>query len=184
FISMVKSTAVVGYVSCIDLTKASDIIRSRTMEAFFPLIATAIIYFMIANLMIQVLNQFEISIDPKKRNRKLVGVKVNQLNEGKQPSDKEHSTDKKQLSVEQKPSNNEQPINKNQITEKEQTTNEISSLKDKEQSIDEKQSSKNKEQLVDEKQSANEKLLPDKKQKTSKKHSSKKKKSSKKGRRA
>ena len=31
-----------------DLTKMSDIIRSRTYEAFFPLIATAIIYFILA----------------------------------------------------------------------------------------------------------------------------------------
>ena len=37
FIATVKMTAVAGYISVIDLTKASDIIRSRTYEAFFPL---------------------------------------------------------------------------------------------------------------------------------------------------
>jgi len=31
-----------------DLTKASDIIRSRTFDAFFPLVIVAILYFLIA----------------------------------------------------------------------------------------------------------------------------------------
>jgi polar amino acid transport system substrate-binding protein len=31
-----------------DMTRASDLIRSRTFEAFFPLIVTAIIYFLVA----------------------------------------------------------------------------------------------------------------------------------------
>ena len=47
-ISLLKSTAVVGYISIQDLTKMSDIIRSRTYEAFFPLLATALIYFALA----------------------------------------------------------------------------------------------------------------------------------------
>lgn len=47
FISMVKDTAVVGYIAVQDLTRAGDLIRARTMEAFFPLISTAIIYFLI-----------------------------------------------------------------------------------------------------------------------------------------
>ena len=44
-VSLLKSTSVVGYIAIQDLTKMSDIIRSRTYEAFFPLIATALIYF-------------------------------------------------------------------------------------------------------------------------------------------
>ena len=75
FIAMVKMTSIVGYVSCIDLTKASDLIRARTMEAFFPLIATAIVYYIVSNLMILALNKFEISLDPKRRERKIAGVK-------------------------------------------------------------------------------------------------------------
>ena len=47
-ISLLKGTAVAGYISVQDLTKMSDIIRSRTYEAFFPLIATALIYFFLA----------------------------------------------------------------------------------------------------------------------------------------
>lgn len=47
-ISMLKMTSVVGYIAVVDLTKASDIIRSRTFDAFFPLILVAVIYFLIA----------------------------------------------------------------------------------------------------------------------------------------
>ena len=67
FISMVKMTSVVGYIAIQDLTKVSDIIRSRTLEAFFPLIATAVIYFIIANLMTMLLSRIELSLDPKRR---------------------------------------------------------------------------------------------------------------------
>ncbi len=48
FISMVKMTSVVGYIAVQDLTKATDLIRSRTFEAFFPLIVSAAIYFILA----------------------------------------------------------------------------------------------------------------------------------------
>ena len=47
-ISLLKSTSIVGYIAVMDLTKASDIIRARTFEAFFPLILVAVIYFAIA----------------------------------------------------------------------------------------------------------------------------------------
>lgn len=47
-ISLLKSTSIVGYVAAMDLTKASDLIRSRTFEAFFPLLVVAAIYFLIA----------------------------------------------------------------------------------------------------------------------------------------
>ncbi len=74
FISMVKMTSVVGYIAVQDLTKVSDIIRSHTMDAFFPLIATAVIYFAIANLMTGALSYAEHSIDPKRRKREVKGV--------------------------------------------------------------------------------------------------------------
>ena len=50
-ISLLKSTSIVGYVAVMDITKASDIIRARTFDAFFPLITIAIIYFIIAWLL-------------------------------------------------------------------------------------------------------------------------------------
>ena len=71
FISMVKMTSVVGYIAVVDLTKVSDIIRSRTMEAFFPLIATAILYFIIAILLTRILVLIEKKTDPKQRPRKI-----------------------------------------------------------------------------------------------------------------
>lgn len=69
FISMVKMTSVVGYIAVQDLTKTGDIIRSRTMEAFFPLIVTAILYFAIAWLFTSLLGLIEKEINPKRRRR-------------------------------------------------------------------------------------------------------------------
>ena len=44
FISLLKETSVSGYIALHDLTKDGDIIRSRTYDAFMPLIAVALIY--------------------------------------------------------------------------------------------------------------------------------------------
>jgi len=54
-ISLLKGTSVVGYIAVADMTRASDLIRSRTFDAFFPLILTAIIYFVAAWLIGQLL---------------------------------------------------------------------------------------------------------------------------------
>ncbi len=59
FISLVKMTSIVGYIAVQDLTKASDIIRSRTFDAFFPLIIVAILYFLIAWALTQGLERLE-----------------------------------------------------------------------------------------------------------------------------
>jgi len=67
FISLVKMTSIVGYIAVQDLTKASDIIRSRTFDAFFPLIMAAVIYIAIAALLTWGLSYIEISVDPKRR---------------------------------------------------------------------------------------------------------------------
>lgn len=74
FISMIKMTSVVGYIAIQDLTKVSDIIRSRTLEAFFPLIATAVIYFVVANVLTLLLSNIEVRLDPKRRKRTVKGV--------------------------------------------------------------------------------------------------------------
>lgn len=44
FIFLLKETSVSGYIALQDLTKGGDIIRSRTYDAFMPLIAVALIY--------------------------------------------------------------------------------------------------------------------------------------------
>lgn len=56
-IAYLKATAVVGYVAVNDLTRAGDVIRSRTFEAFFPLLAIALIYYVVARLLIFLLNR-------------------------------------------------------------------------------------------------------------------------------
>ncbi len=79
FVSMLQTTSIVGYISIQDLTKAGDIIRSRTYEAFFPLIATAVIYFLISVVVTFALNRVEIRIDPHHKPRRLPkGVQENE----------------------------------------------------------------------------------------------------------
>ena len=69
FISMIKMTSIVGYIAVSDLTKASDIIRSRTFDAFFPLVMVAVLYFFIAWALVQLLGLIEIGIDPRSRRK-------------------------------------------------------------------------------------------------------------------
>ena len=66
FISLVKITSVVGYIAVQDLTKASDIIRSRTYDAFFPLIMAAVLYLLIAAVFTTALDRLELSVNPKR----------------------------------------------------------------------------------------------------------------------
>ncbi len=51
FISLIKETSICGYIGLMDLTRGGDIIRSITYEAFLPLIAVAIIYLLIVQLL-------------------------------------------------------------------------------------------------------------------------------------
>lgn len=44
FITLLKETSVAGYVTVTDLTRAAEIVRTRTFDAFFPLIVVALIY--------------------------------------------------------------------------------------------------------------------------------------------
>jgi polar amino acid transport system substrate-binding protein len=67
FISLVKMTSIVGYIAVQDLTKASDIIRSRTFDAFFPLILVAVLYFLIAWVLMLALEYVERATDPHRR---------------------------------------------------------------------------------------------------------------------
>ena len=79
FISMVKMTSVVGYIAVQDLTKVTDLIRSRTFEAFFPLILTAVLYFLLAWALTSLLSVVERRIDPKRRRRAVKGVDLGAL---------------------------------------------------------------------------------------------------------
>ena len=77
-VSLIKATAIVGYIAVQDLTRVGDIVRSRTYEAFFPLIAVAIIYFVLARLLVVAAGVIERKIDPKHRKDEdvLKGVKL------------------------------------------------------------------------------------------------------------
>ena len=55
-ISLVKTTSIVGFIAVQDLTKVGDIIRSRTFDAFFPLIMVAVLYFVISWIFAAVLD--------------------------------------------------------------------------------------------------------------------------------
>ena len=76
--ALIKATAVVGYVTVQDLTKIGDIIRSRTYDAFFPLIAVAVFYFVLAAILTFLVRKIGTRIDPKQRKGKalLKGVKT------------------------------------------------------------------------------------------------------------
>lgn len=71
FVAMMKLTSIVGYISIEDLTKMGDIIRARTYEAFFPLIAVAVIYFFLSTFLTWAISRVEIHIDPKHKPRRL-----------------------------------------------------------------------------------------------------------------
>ena len=73
-VSLVKETSIVGYISVIDLTRATDLIRSRTMEAFFPLISSAVIYFALCCAVAAIVSQVTNRFDLEQRPRKIEGV--------------------------------------------------------------------------------------------------------------
>lgn len=59
FITLVKETSVGAYIGIIELTKASDIIASRTYDYFFPLIIIALIYLSITLVLTKVFSIIE-----------------------------------------------------------------------------------------------------------------------------
>ena len=70
-IGLLKMTSIVGYIAIGDLTKASDLVRSRTYESFFPIITTAFIYFVASWLLAFALERVGRRLDPAfARNRK------------------------------------------------------------------------------------------------------------------
>lgn len=63
FITLVKETAIAGYIGITDLTKASDIIASNTYDYFFPLILIALIYLLITGLLSKLMKKIERKLD-------------------------------------------------------------------------------------------------------------------------
>ena len=59
FISLLKETSISGYIGLVDLTKAGDIIRSNTYEAYIPLLTVAAVYFIIVMFLTACIGQLE-----------------------------------------------------------------------------------------------------------------------------
>lgn len=76
-VETIKATAVVGYIAVNDLTKMGDIIRSNTYEAFFPLIATAVIYFVLTWILSLLLGIVKLRFEPKRRKGEYILKGVN-----------------------------------------------------------------------------------------------------------
>ena len=47
FIVLLKETSVAGTITVIDLTQAANLVRANTYEPFFPLIAVAVVYWVL-----------------------------------------------------------------------------------------------------------------------------------------
>lgn len=59
FIVLLKETAISGYIGIRDLTRGGDLIRSRTYDAFMPLIAVALIYLIIVMFLSMLVGKLE-----------------------------------------------------------------------------------------------------------------------------
>lgn len=63
FITLVKETSIGAYIGIVELTKASDIIASRTYDYFFPLIIIAIIYLAITLILTKLFSIMEVKLN-------------------------------------------------------------------------------------------------------------------------
>ena len=68
-VSLVKSSSIVGYVTVQDITRVSDIIRSKTYDAFLPLLLTAAIYFVLAKLLTDLVEYIQRRILPHEKTK-------------------------------------------------------------------------------------------------------------------
>ena len=67
FIVLLKETSVSGYIALQDLTKGGDIVRSRTYDAFFPLIAVALIYLTMVMIFTKLVEMLERRLQQSER---------------------------------------------------------------------------------------------------------------------
>ena len=56
---LLKETSVAGYAAVQDLTKGADVIRGRTYDAFMPLIAVALIYWIMVMILERLVGRLE-----------------------------------------------------------------------------------------------------------------------------
>ena len=68
FIVLIKETSVAGYVAVQDLTKGGDIIRSRTYDAWTPLLIVAGVYLILTCIFSALVKKLELSLRKNERN--------------------------------------------------------------------------------------------------------------------
>ena len=74
FVSLMKETSVAGFITVLELTRAGDLIRSRTMQAFFPLLSVALIYFVLTRILLTLVKMLNQKLDKKRSARLVKGV--------------------------------------------------------------------------------------------------------------
>jgi polar amino acid transport system permease protein len=71
-VSLIKATSIVGYIAVLDLAKMGDLVRSRTYEAFFPLISVMLIYFALEGIVGLLVKFLSGTIKPRKEKGSLL----------------------------------------------------------------------------------------------------------------
>ena len=59
FIALLKETSVAGYVAVVDLTRAGNLVRNNTYDAFNPLMLVALTYLTLVLALTAALERFE-----------------------------------------------------------------------------------------------------------------------------
>ena len=86
FISLLKETSVSGYIALQDLTKGGDIIRSRTYDAFMPLIAVALIYLAMVMIFTKLVSLLERRLRNSDQDRKSTRLNSSHKVQSRMPS--------------------------------------------------------------------------------------------------
>lgn len=66
-VSLIQATSIVGYLTVQDITKVTDIVRSKSFDAFFPLLITTILYFVLCSAVVAIFSFIESRIISRRR---------------------------------------------------------------------------------------------------------------------
>lgn len=66
-IAVLKETSIIGLISVVDLTRASDLVRSRTLSPYFPLLSVALVYFVLVAGLSALVGRLEKRLNAAKR---------------------------------------------------------------------------------------------------------------------
>ena len=61
-IAVLKETSIIGLIAAVDLTRASDLVRSRTLQPVMPLFSIAVIYFLLVYGMSKAVGRLEMKL--------------------------------------------------------------------------------------------------------------------------